>query len=190
MAPVFFATPADWRAWLADHHASAAELSVGFQKVGSGKPSINWPQSVDEALCFGWIDGVRHRIDDEAYRIRFTPRKPGSVWSRVNLKRFAELKDQGRVAPAGQAAFDARRASTYSYESQAGELTPEESARFAANAAAWATFRAAPPGYRRIVLHWIASAKRPETRARRLDQLIDVSAAGRRIDFMKPASTR
>jgi len=117
--PTFFATAADWRAWLEANHAKASELSVGFWKVGSGRPSITWPQSVDEALCFGWIDAVRHRIDDDSYRIRFTRRRPGSVWSKVNLKRFAELKAEGRIAPAGQAAFDAGKPSAYSYEREA-----------------------------------------------------------------------
>jgi uncharacterized protein YdeI (YjbR/CyaY-like superfamily) len=136
--PVFFAGPADWRAWLEANHATASEISVGFWKVGSGKPSISWPQSVDEALCFGWIDGVRHRIDDEAYRIRFTPRKPGGIWSQVNVKRFAELKAQGRVTPAGQAAFDIGkdRTKVYSYEREATDFSGDELARFQANEAA------------------------------------------------------
>src|SRR5216110_1868794 len=128
--PIFFATPAKWRAWLKAHHAKGGEISVGFWKVGCGKPSITWPQSVDEALAFGWIDRVRNRIDDEAYRIRFMPRRPGSVWSQVNLKRFAELKAQGRITPAGQAAFDAGKPSAYSYEREAAELAPAETRLF------------------------------------------------------------
>src|SRR5688572_17223320 len=133
-APTFFETPAQWRAWLEAHHATAPELSVGFWKRDSGKPSITWPESVDEALCFGWIDGVRHRIDDEAYRIRFTPRRPGSIWSQVNLKRFAELKAEGRIMPAGQAALDARRSEspTYSYERPADDFTAAETKAFKA----------------------------------------------------------
>jgi len=184
--PTFFATPAAWRAWLEANHATAPELSVGFWKVGSGKPSITWPQSVDEALCFGWIDAVRHRIDDEAYRIRFTPRKPGGNWSQVNLKRFAELKAQGRVAPAGQAAFDAGKPSAYSYEKAAASLAPEETARFQSHPAAWRYFEACPPGYRKQAIHWVTDAKRAPTRAKRLGALIDVSAAGRRLDPLKP----
>src|SRR6185369_10531849 len=142
--PTFFATPEAWRAWLAAHHATAAEISVGFWKTDSGKPSITWPQSVDEALCFGWIDGVRHRIDDEAYRIRFTPRKPTGIWSQVNIKRFAELKAEGRVWPAGQAAYDVGkdRTKVYSHERPPAEFTPEETVWFQANAAAWAFFQA------------------------------------------------
>jgi uncharacterized protein YdeI (YjbR/CyaY-like superfamily) len=187
--PTFFATPDDWRAWLEKHHATAAEISVGFWKRDTGKPSITWPQSVDEALCFGWIDGVRHRIDDEAYRIRFTPRRAGSVWSQVNLKRFAELKQEGRIAPAGQAAFDAgkSRAPTYSYEREASDFSPEETALFQKNAKAWATWQAFPPGYRKLSIHRVTAAKRPETRARRLAALIDASADGRKIDPMSPA---
>jgi uncharacterized protein YdeI (YjbR/CyaY-like superfamily) len=188
--PTFFGTPADWRAWLEKHHATAAELSVGFWKRETGKSSITWPQSVDEALCFGWIDGVRHRIDDEAYRIRFTPRRPGSIWSQVNLKRFAELHGEGRVMPAGQAAFDARKsqAPTYSYEREADELTPAETRRFGAEKAAWAHFNACPPGYRKQMIHRVTAAKRAETRARRLQLLIDAHAAGRRIDALKPGA--
>jgi uncharacterized protein YdeI (YjbR/CyaY-like superfamily) len=188
MTPTFFATPADWRAWLESNHATAEELSVGFWKRGSRKPSMTWSESVDEALCFGWIDGVRHRIDDEAYRIRFTPRRPGRVWSAVNLKRFAELKAEGRMTPAGQAAFDAGRRAAYSYSREPDPLTPEELALFQANAAAWDFWQACPPGYRKLNTHRITTAKRPETRAKRLAQLIEISARGRRIDGMKPMS--
>jgi uncharacterized protein YdeI (YjbR/CyaY-like superfamily) len=186
--PTFFATPAEWRAWLETHHATAEELSVGFWKRDSGKPSITWPQSVDEALCFGWIDGVRHRIDDERYRIRFTPRRPGSIWSQVNIRRFAELKAEGRIAPAGQAAFDAAKstAATYSYERPADDFTAAETKAFKANKAAWAYWQSCPPGYRKLNTHRVTSAKKPETRAKRLAQLIDVCAAGIRVDAMKP----
>jgi uncharacterized protein YdeI (YjbR/CyaY-like superfamily) len=186
--PTFFATPAEWRARLKANHATAAELSVGFWKRDSGKPSITWPESVDEALCFGWIDGVRHRIDDERYRIRVTPRRPGSVWSQVNLKRFAELKAEGRVAPAGQAALDAAksRGPTYSYERPADDLTPAETKAFKANKAAWTFWQSCPPGYRRLNTHRVTAAKRAETRAKRLQGLIDACAAGIRIDAMQP----
>lgn len=181
--PTFFATPADWRAWLEANHATATELSVGFWKKDSGHASITWPQSVDEALCFGWIDGVRHRIDDEAYRIRFTPRKTGGNWSQVNHKRFAELKAEGRIAPAGQAAYDARKteAATYSYEKAAETFTPQETARFQADPAAWTQFQAFPPGYRKVAVHRVVSAKSAETRARRLDILIDATRRGLRL---------
>ena len=187
-SPTFFATPADWRAWLEAHHATASELSVGFWKRDSGKPSITWPQSVDEALAFGWIDGVRNRIDEAAYRIRFTPRRAGSVWSQVNLKRFAELQAEGRIAPAGQAAFEAGKPSAYSYERETAELTAAEAATFEADKTAWTYWQACPPGYRRLLLHRTTSAKRPETRARRLAQLIDACAEGRRLDGTQPGA--
>jgi uncharacterized protein YdeI (YjbR/CyaY-like superfamily) len=183
MAPRFFTTQAEWREWLAGNHATAMELSVGFWKVGSSKASMTWPQSVDEALCFGWIDGVRHRIDDEAYRIRFTPRKAGGIWSQVNLKRFADLEAQGRIAPAGRAAHAAGKGRTkvYSYERAASDLSPEQTKLFQANARAWAFFQAQPPGYRKLTIHRILAAKTPETQARRLALLIDASAQGRRM---------
>jgi uncharacterized protein YdeI (YjbR/CyaY-like superfamily) len=181
--PTFFATPAEWRAWLEKHHATAAELSVGFWKTTSGKPSITWPQSVDEALCFGWIDGVRHRIDDEAYRIRFTPRKPGGIWSQINLRRFAELKAEGRISPAGQAAHDIGKGRTkqYSYEKPPAEFAPAELAAFKADAQAWTGFNAFPPSYRKVAIHRVTSAKGEATRAKRLAILIDASARGLRL---------
>jgi uncharacterized protein YdeI (YjbR/CyaY-like superfamily) len=181
--PTFFATPAEWRAWLEEHHATASELSVGFWKRETGKPSITWPQSVDEALCFGWIDGVRHRIDDEAYRIRFTPRKAGGIWSQVNIKRFAELKAEGRTTTAGQAAHDvgAHRTKVYSHERPLAEFTSEELEAFQANAAAWAAFNTFPPSYRKVAIHRVTSAKGEVTRAKRLAILIDASANGLRL---------
>ncbi|WP_293905247.1 YdeI/OmpD-associated family protein [Phenylobacterium sp.] len=180
---MFFATPGEWRAWLQANHATEIELSVGFWKTDSGKASITWPQSVDEALCFGWIDGVRHRIDDAAYRIRFTPRKPGGIWSQVNVRRYAELQAQGRIRPAGQAAYDIGkdRTQVYSYERATAEFTPEEAARFQANAAAWAFFQATPAGYRKVSIHRVVSARGAATRLRRLDFLIDASAQGLRL---------
>jgi uncharacterized protein YdeI (YjbR/CyaY-like superfamily) len=181
--PTFFATPADWRDWLEKNHATASELSVGFWKLGSGKASITWPQSVDEALAFGWIDAVRHRIDDEAYRIRFVPRKPGGIWSAANLKRFAELKAAGRIAPAGQAAHDVgkHRTGIYSYERAAADLSREQIRLFQADAAAWAFFQARPPGYRKLTIHRILAGKTEGTQARRLALLIDASSQGRRM---------
>ena len=179
----FFATSADWRAWLEQHHATRQELSVGFWKKDTGKPSITWPQSVDEALCFGWIDGVRHRIDDEAYRIRFTPRRPGGVWSQVNVRRFAELKAEGRITPAGQAAYDVGkdRTQVYSYEREVDAFTAEEIARFQSQGDAWTRFEALPAGYRKVAIHRVTSARGVETRARRLDILIDATARGLRL---------
>jgi len=185
MAPTFFATPAELRDWLEGHHADVAELLVGFHKRGSGRPSITWQESVDEALCFGWIDGVRRSIDGESYSIRFTPRQKRSIWSAVNIKRAEELIAEGRMTPAGRAAFEARtedRSRVYSHErSAAAELEPEQQARFEADAAAWAWFQSRPPFYRRQALHWVTSAKRAETRERRLATLIEDSAAGRTV---------
>jgi uncharacterized protein YdeI (YjbR/CyaY-like superfamily) len=181
--PVFFATPVEWRCWLEQHHATATELSVGFWKKDSGRPSITWPEAVDEALCFGWIDGVRHRIDDEAYRIRFTPRRPGGIWSQVNIQRFIQLKAEGRIAPAGQTAYEAGKDRTrqYSYENPPAEFAPAELSAFKANVAAWANFQHFPAGYRKVATHRVTSAKAEATRARRLEILIDASAKGLRL---------
>ncbi len=178
----FFPTEADFRRWLEANHSTAGELLVGFWKKGSGKPSIDWPQARDQALCFGWIDGVRRSLGDEAYTIRFTPRRKGSSWSKVNVERFEALKAAGQMTPAGERAFDAKvRSGVYAYEKPLTELTAEESAQFRANAKAWVDWEKRPPGYRKVVLHWITSAKKPETRARRLATLIEDSAAGRKI---------
>ncbi|KFI08912.1 YdeI family protein [Massilia sp. BSC265] len=185
MSPVFFADAAAFRAWLAAHAATATELLVGFHKVGSGRPCMSWSESVDEALCFGWIDGVRRRIDDDTYSIRFTPRKRDSIWSVVNIARMDKLRADGRMTPAGEAAFahrSAAKSGVYSHERlDAPELTDEELARFRQDAAAWAYFEAVPPGYRKTVLHWITAAKKAETRAGRLDKLMQACAAGRRL---------
>ena len=183
MDPVFFATAADFRAWLERHHQSADELLVGFRKKHTGKPSIDWPEARDQALCFGWIDGVRQSLGPDSYTIRFTPRRPGSVWSKVNVARFAALKAEGAMTPAGEREFAAGKEnrSHYSYESEARKLAPDEIAQFQANTAAWEDWEKRPPGYRKVALHWVTSAKRPETRARRLATLIEDSAHGRNI---------
>jgi len=183
MEPTYFATAAELRRWLEQHHSTAPELLVGFHKKGSGLASIDWPQARDEALCFGWIDGVRRSLGEHDYTIRFTPRREGSVWSKVNVARFEALKAEGRMTATGERAFEAGREnrSHYSYESDARDLAPEETRRFRANKAAWADWEKRPPGYRKVVLHWVTSAKRPETRARRLATLIEDSAAGRKI---------
>ena len=180
--PTYFPTPADFRNWLQKHHASEQELWVGFHKKGSGIPSITWPESVDEALCFGWIDGIRKSIDDERYVIRFTPRKPKSNWSNVNIKRVAELTKLGRMAPAGLKAFEERDAKReYAYEeTRSRSFTPEQEKTFRANKKAWAFFEAQPPGYRKTHIFWVTSAKKEETRAARLEKLIAASAAGQR----------
>ena len=181
--PRYFATEADFRRWLARNHAKAAELLVGFRKKGSGLRSIDWPQARDQALCFGWIDGVRKSLGDAAYTIRFTPRRMGSVWSRVNIGRFEALKAKGKMTEAGERAFaeGKERTDHYSYENAERSLAREEEKAFRANEAAWKDFEGRPPGYRKMALFWVTSAKRPETRARRLAILIADSAAGRKI---------
>jgi uncharacterized protein YdeI (YjbR/CyaY-like superfamily) len=182
--PTFFQRPAAFRAWLERNHEKATELLVGFYKKDSGKPSITWPESVDEALSFGWIDGVRRRIDDVSYSIRFTPRRRGSIWSAINIARVEALKELGRMRPAGLAAFalrDEAKSRVYSFENAPRELPPADEKKFRANRKAWKFFNEQPPGYRRQMIFWITSAKREETRARRLAQLIDDSANGLRI---------
>ena len=182
-APTFFESEADFRRWLAANRDKADELLVGFWKKASGKPSIGWPQARDQALCFGWIDGVRKSIDDERYTIRFTPRRRGSIWSKVNLERFAALKAAGRMTPAGERAFEENegRREVYAYERPLAELTREETARFRRNAPAWADWEQRPPSYRKVILNWLTSAKKPETREKRLATLSEDSAAGRKV---------
>lgn len=191
MQPTFFASPAEFRRWLNQHHQSERELWVGFYKKSSGRPSLTWPESVDEALCFGWIDGVRKTIDGESYAIRFTPRKSGSTWSTVNTRRAEELIRTGRMQPAGLRAFQARdpeKLGAYSFEQRTGaQLTAEAEARFRANRPAWRFFESQPPGYRKTALWWVVSPKREATRARRLEILIEESAAGRRIAPLRRA---
>ncbi|MBV7431404.1 MULTISPECIES: YdeI family protein [unclassified Acidovorax] len=185
--PAFFATSAAFRQWLQAHAAHAPELLVGFHKVGSGRPCMTWSESVDEALCFGWIDGVRRRIDEHTYSIRFTPRKPSSVWSAVNIAKMEHLQAAGRMTPAGLAAFSHRKAdksAIYSHEQAAvAELPAAQLREFKRHKKAWQFFEAAPAGYRKSMLHWVTSAKRPETRAARFAQLLAASVAGERIDL-------
>jgi len=184
-APRFFASPSEFRDWLAAHAAEGGELLVGFHKVDSGRPCMTWSESVDEALCFGWIDGVRKRVDDASYTIRFTPRKPSSNWSAINIAKFESLQAQGRMTPAGAAAFALRREEKsviYSYEQpETAELTAEELRSFKRERAAWRYFDAAPPGYRKQMLHWVTTAKKPETRTARLARLIEACGAGLRL---------
>ena len=184
MSPRFFKTPSDFRKWLAAHHSSAKELWAGFYKKESGKPSITWPESVEEALCFGWIDGIRKRIDDGSYQIRFTPRKPSSTWSTINIRIAQRLIEEKRMQPAGLKAFAARReyrSGIYSYEQRSPELVEPYAGKLKRNKAAWAFFQAQPPSYRKMINWWIVSAKQEETRTKRLDRLIDASAKGLRL---------
>jgi uncharacterized protein YdeI (YjbR/CyaY-like superfamily) len=192
--PRFFATPSALRRWFEAHHATDRELLVGFHKVGSGVPSITWPESVDQALCFGWIDGVRRGIDDASYTIRFTPRKAASTWSAKNIARVAELSEMGVMWPAGLAAFERRseaRSGVYSFEQEGIELGRTFEKRFRANRSAWAFFREQPPSYRKAATWWVISAKKEETRARRLETLMEDSANGRRLkQLARPSGER
>jgi uncharacterized protein YdeI (YjbR/CyaY-like superfamily) len=180
--PTLFASAAEFRRWLDRHHDSVAELWVGYYKKGVPKTSITYAESVDEALCFGWIDGLTRRIDDEVYAIRFTPRRPKSNWSAINIAKVGELTAAGRMHPAGLRAFegrDRRKDAAYSYERAEQELPPELAARLKADAAAWNFWQARPPSFRRGAAHWILSAKRPATRERRFNELLASAAAGR-----------
>jgi uncharacterized protein YdeI (YjbR/CyaY-like superfamily) len=185
MKPIYFDSPAAMRAWLAAHHASKDELFVGFYKRTTGRPSLTWSESVDQALCFGWIDGRRQRVDAARYAIRFTPRRPGSIWSRINVAKVEALSRSGAMTPAGLRAFaarDAAKTGVYSFErARAATLAPADAKQFRAERAAWAYFSAQPPSYRRAACHWVITAKREDTRRRRLATLIAESAAGRWI---------
>jgi uncharacterized protein YdeI (YjbR/CyaY-like superfamily) len=188
MKPVFFQSAADFRDWLGQHHATARELLVGFYKKKSGR-GITYPEALDEALSFGWIDGVRKRIDAAAYTIRFTPRKPGSIWSAVNIERVRQLTSRGLMQPPGLRVYagrDERKTRQYSYEREQGKLDPALDAALRADRKASAFFDAQPPGYRKTTIFWVMSAKKEETRARRLAHLIDRSASGARIDLLNP----
>jgi uncharacterized protein YdeI (YjbR/CyaY-like superfamily) len=190
--PTFFATAAAFRQWLEKHHETESELLVGFYKRGSARPSMTWPESVDEALCFGWIDGVRRSLGEDAYTIRFTPRRPASIWSAVNVAKVAELVRAGKMRPSGERAFAARKAEktgVYSFERNAEAVLPAAQAeQLRKNRKAAAFFDAQPPWYRRSAIHWVISAKREETRQRRLAQLIADSAAGKTLaPFTRPS---
>lgn len=193
MKPRFFKSPSEFRAWLQANHATARELVVGFYKKGTGIRSITWPESVDEALCFGWIDGVRHSIDERCYSNRFTPRRAGSNWSLVNTRRVEALTREGRMHPAGLAAFrarDARKTGVYSFERETARLPAAFVRQLRANEKAWTYFQAAAPYYRRLVTYWVVSAKQEATRARRLAVLIDSSAKGEKIPAAQPGGKK
>ena len=180
----YFKSANAFRRWLEKNHASARELWVGYYKKSSRQPSITWPESVDEALCFGWIDGIRKSVDDLRYTIRFTPRRRGSIWSAVNIKRARELSDKGLMKPPGLAAFDARkenRSGIYSYEQRSANLNQPYEKRLRQNKAAWDFFYAQPPSYRKAIGWWIVSAKQEVTRLKRLEKLITESGRGKRL---------
>ncbi len=201
MAPsmnvTYFPTAADLRAWFEEHHGTVDELWVGFYKKASGRPSVTYQEAVDEALCFGWIDGIRKSLDGESYTNRFTPRRPNSNWSQVNIRRVGELTAQGRMKPAGLKAFEERdpaRSQQYSFENRPQALGEPYEATFRANPKAWEFFQAQAPGYRRTAIWWVVSARKEETRLRRLATLIEDSQNGRRLGMLsgparKPASS-
>ena len=195
MKPAFFATPQEFRAWLEKHHQETPELWVGFHKKASGKPSITWPEAVDQALCFGWIDGVRKSVDETSYTIRFTPRKAGSTWSAINIRRVRALTESGHMQPAGLKAFEhlkSEKSAIYSYEQRrTAKLEGVHEEQFRGNKKAWEFFQAQAPWYRRTAAFWVVSAKKEETRLKRLQKLIEDSAHQRIIPpLTRPTKSR
>lgn len=192
--PIYFASPAAFREWLAAHHESAPELWVGYFKRHTGRASLTWPESVDEALCYGWIDGIRRSVDGDRYVIRFTPRRSTSTWSDVNIRRVAVLTAEGRMTEAGLAAFRRReeaRSRAYTYEQPPKALPRAWRDALAADPHALADFRARPPWYRRTAVAWVMSAKREATRQRRFDQLVACAAKGEPIpQLARPARSK
>lgn len=186
---VFFSTAAHWRDWLDAHHADESAIVLGLVKKGSGLIGINYREALDEALCFGWIDGVRNSIDDKRWTVRFTPRQRRSNWSDVNLRRVDELKHDGRMAPPGLAVLanrDPTKVSSYSYDNGSATLDQDEETRFRANEMAWRWFEAMPKSYRQPAIWWVVGAKRADTRMRRLETLIEDSAVGRKVKPLRP----
>jgi uncharacterized protein YdeI (YjbR/CyaY-like superfamily) len=187
MKPKFFSTPADFRAWLERNHASASELLIGFHKKSSGKKSITYPEALDEALCFGWIDGVRRKLNETSYVQRFTPRKPNSIWSLINVRHIERLTKEGRMHASGLAAYarrDPKRTGVYSFENRPRELSAAYEKRFRQHKTAWEFFQAQPAYYKRLLIFRIMSAKKEETQIRRLEQLIEISAKGQRLGLL------
>lgn len=184
MTPTFFPTPTSFRKWLEKNHEKAKELLVGYYKVDSNKPSMTWSQSVDQALCFGWIDGVRRSIDEDSYSIRFTPRRPTSIWSAINIKKVEELTKQGLMKPAGLASFKLRtenKSKVYSHERDTQRLFSDFEKKFKANKKAWVFFTTQAPSYQKVIIHWITSAKQEATQLNRLDKAITASAEHKRL---------
>ncbi len=190
MKPHFFKTPAEFRTWLKKNHAKEKELLVGFYKKSSGKPTLTWEESVDEALSYGWIDGIRKNAGEDSYTIRFTPRRAGSFWSNKNIANVKRLVKEKRMQPAGLKAYEARkgeRSGAYAFEQdEIPDFDAVSLKRFRANKAAWTFYNDQPPGYKRTIRHWVVSAKKEETRLKRLDRLIAVSANKDRIDLEFP----
>lgn len=193
MKPRFFKTQEDFRKWLEKNHAKEKELFVGFYKKNSGKPSITYPEALDEALCFGWIDGVRRSLSEDAYTNRFSPRRPGSIWSNVNIRNVERLKKLGRMAPSGLAAYALRKpekTAVYSFESAPREFSPAFKKLFRANKTAWDFFERQAPSFKRKSIFWVMSAKQKETQKRRLTQLIESSADGARHNVVEGKSKK
>jgi uncharacterized protein YdeI (YjbR/CyaY-like superfamily) len=188
--PIYFASPEELRDWFDEHHETATELWIGQYRKATGRPSLTWSESVDEALCVGWIDGVRYSVDSERFMQRFTARRKGSNWSAVNVAKVKKLTAEGRMRPAGLAAFEARtddRTAIYSYERRKeAALELDQETRFREHKGAWDWFEACPASYRTAAVHWVVSAKRPETRAKRLTTLIEDSAKGRKVKPLTP----
>jgi uncharacterized protein YdeI (YjbR/CyaY-like superfamily) len=190
---LYVASAAELRDWFDANHETATELWLGYHRKATGRPTVTWSEAADEALCVGWIDSVRYRIDDERSAQRFTPRRKGSAWSAINVAKVAELTAQGRMRPAGIAAFEARdpaRTAIYGYEQEQAAFSAEELATFRVAAEAWTDWERRPPGYRKQATHWVTSAKRPETRARRLATLIEGHAAGAKPTELTPPGER
>jgi len=191
MEPKFFTSPQKFRQWLEKNHDRANELLLGFHKKDSGKKSVTYPQALDEALCFGWIDGVRKSLDETSYTIRFTPRKPRSIWSKVNVGHVERLKKEGRMAEPGLKAYalrDPKRTGIYAFENEPREFSPEFEKKFRANKRAWEFFESEPPSIRKVCISWVMTAKKEETRVRRLDQLINRAAQGIRSGVLETKS--
>ena len=190
----YFASTDELRDWFDANHETATELWLGYHRKATGRPTVSWSEAVDEALCVGWIDSVRYRVDEERSAQRFTPRRKGSVWSAINVAKVASLTTEGRMRPAGLAAYEQRdpaKTAIYSYERDAAAFRPDEDARFRANSAAWTDWETRPPGYRKTATHWVTSAKRDDTRTRRLDTLIENHAAGHKpAALVAPGSSK
>lgn len=186
MTPTFFSSPAEFRKWLVKYHKKETELYVGFYKVGTKKPSMTWSQSVDQALCFGWIDSVMKPIDAESYALRFTPRKKNSIWSAVNIRKVEELTKAGLMKPAGLLAFEQRtekNSRVYAHEGEPAVLSPAFERQFKRNKVAWEFFVKQAPSYKKVMTHWIMSAKQEKTRVSRLEKTIEISGQQQRMDL-------
>jgi uncharacterized protein YdeI (YjbR/CyaY-like superfamily) len=193
MKPRYFKSQSEFRKWLETNHTTETELMLGFYKKGSGKASITYPEALDEALCFGWIDGVRRRLTDDAYVQRFSPRKAKSIWSNVNVRHVERLKKLGRMAPAGLKAYelkDPKKTGVYSFENRPRELSPAYEKQFRSNKKAWEFFEKQPPGFKRLMIFRVMEGKQEETRQRRLEQLIESSGKGERLGVMSSKSKK